>query len=205
MIRKTFYLFIFWPIERTVGLLKGVGRNGVTITRAMRRGMTTNPRCNAPVSKGMTSKDVEELDRWWKTLSQAQRDQVWEAHDAELEKAAREVERKGQGTWSLTKDEAAREKALARQGLSYFVWMSTFIGFSVAFLLMLLLGNATPMFVLMSFCFLAFIAPTVLGLRVMRGQLLYGRKLSYREFFMPLPSEMSRADAGNSAGTEGKA
>lgn len=205
MFRRFIHFVFIWPIERSISLVRGVGRNGRIFGRALKRGATTNPKRNAPVGPGMTSAEIAELDKWWATLSQEERDAVWEAHDAELRATALEAERQGKGTWSLTTNEAKRQSALGKQSLSYFIWMSVFLGFTGAFVVVLFMGNASLMFVLMSICFLAFIFPQVSGLRVTRAQLLYGRKITMREFFRPLPREMHRAGTDDSNATEGQA
>lgn len=199
MLRRTFGAaasVVTWPVKRSGRLVRDIGRNGATLTRALRRGITTNPKRNAPVSPGMTSDEVAELDRWWATLTEEQRTYVWAEHDRELLDSAREAERQGSGIWSLTNDVKMRERGLRKGALPYFAWMTAFFGTSAAFLVVTALGRASFMFILMSVFFLAFIAPEVLGKRITRAQLLYGRRITSIEFFKPLPREMQRQQEG---------
>lgn len=190
MLRRFFYFMLIWPIERTLRLIGAIGSNGRALVKALRRGATTNPKSKAPIAFGMTNKEVEELDKVWSTLSEAERKEAWAQYDAELKAAAMAAEQAGKGIWSLTPDEEKRQKALSRTALSYLIWMSIFFGYLAAFVLTLLLGKPTLLFVLMSTCFLAITAPQVMGLRVMRAQLLYGRKITMLEFFTPLPADI---------------
>lgn len=192
VLRKFFYMMVVRPVERSLRLVVNLTRNGRTLARAVRRGATTDIRRNAPVKPGMTSSEVAELDKWWATLSKEERRNVWAEYDAELEASVIAAEAAGKGTWSLTQDLAKRERALKRIAISYFVWMSIFSGYLGAFFVALFLGRATIFFVLMSVCFLALIAPQVISLRVMRAQLIYGRKVSFLEFFLPLPSTLKQ-------------
>lgn len=202
MLRKAIYMATIWPIERSVTLVTSIGRNGVTLTKSLKRGMTTNPRRNAPTEPGMTSLDIQKRDQWWETLTTSEKALVWEEHDASIRKTAIEAEQNGRGIWTLTGDVEKRKRGLAKQNFSYRVWQIILVGFFLFAAFIVLSGKVTLLFVLTSLCFLGFIAPAVLGLRVSRGQLLYGRKISYLEFVKPFPKTLrTQAD---SAGTENK-
>lgn len=190
MMRRLFYFAFIWPIERLLKLVRNVFQNGFTLSKVLRRGMTLSPRSRAPTKPGMTPEEVDELDAWWATLSLAKRAEVWAEHDAALVEEALEIERSGRGIWSLTTDVNQRKRGLRKQRFSYVTWMVIFSATSLFFAAVILLGKASVLFVLMASCFISLIAPQVLSLRVTRGQLLYGRKISYIEFFKPFPKEL---------------
>lgn len=194
-IKQLFSLIFIWPIRRNIEMVKSLGKNSVRMGAAVKRGMTTDARKNAPVTAGMTTDEVMELDRWWKTLSEYDRKEIWAQHDAWVLKTMEEEEKQGRGVWSLTNDEVKREKALQRQALSYYAWLCILLGTSASFLITILLSPVTAFYVLMSLCFIAFILPTFLTLRVTRAQLLYGRRVTYKEFASFLPREMDTAIA----------
>lgn len=203
MFRTAIYMVTIWPIQRSVTLVTSIGRNGVTLTKSLKRGMTTNPRRNAPTDPGMTSLDIQKRDEWWKTLTSAEKADVWEEHDAAIRHTAIEAEKNGQGIWTLTSDVAKRKRGLAKQNFSYRMWQIILVVFFLYATLTVLSGAATLLFALTSLCFLGFVSPTALGLRVSRGQLLYGRKITYLEFVKPFPKTLRTQDgSGGSVSTE---
>jgi len=184
------------PVQRPIQLSRSVLSNMGAMVKASKRGLVRNRLVSPPIDADMSPDEIARLDRWWKSLPLETRRHMLDRYDqwiveqsivAERQRGSRQEKR----FWSLSGSRDQRAEALKKQKGLYHLWSAILVAGVFVIVLMSVLRDTTPMFYLMSLCFIALIAPDAIRQRIVRGQLLYGRRISFRELLSPLPKEMA--------------
>lgn len=196
-LRRGFDTVVTQPVKRPLYLLGGIGTAAKDIFRATRRGAKRNRLSTPPIEVDMNSHQVQRLDQWWQSLPVANREQLLSHYDTWVVEQSILAERQielGRGSkrnyWSLSGSRKHRKEALKTSRGTYLLWLSLLGAGIIGITVIYLIRDVTPMFFLMSAMFLGLIVPDVMRQRLARAQLLYGRRVSLRDFCKPLPTRM---------------
>lgn len=187
------------PFHHAFYLTKAIPRNAFKIFKAGARGASRNIHRYAPLSPGISSREVRHMDRWWRSLSGGEREALYSqyrdwviSHNilAERTMETRRGVRSGR-IWTLTGSPEKRAKALPRQRGMFRLWSSIWLAGVGIMILMGFINTPGLLYYIMFLAFIAFVTPDVLSHRIALAQLLYGRRVTLRELVKPLPKELS--------------
>lgn len=183
------------PVQKPFFLTRSILSGLRDIGRATARGAKRNRMETPPFDPAMNAHQVTRLDQWWKTLPREIRQRLLGEYDTWIIEQSILAERQqgtgtGQRFWSLSGSRTHRKTALRRQRGTYHMWLSLFGAGIIVVGVMVAIRDTTPMFYLMAMVFFSLLTPDILRQRVIRAQLLYGRRISFLEFCRSLPRDM---------------
>ena len=186
------------PFHHAFYLTKATPANAFSLFKAGARGASRNIHRYAPLTPGLSSNEVRHLDKWWRSLSGAERQALfseyrdWVISHNILSERSMETRRgvsKGR-VWSLTGSPTKRVEALPRQRSMFRLWASIWLSGVGIMILMAVINTPGLLFYFMFAAFLSFVTPDVLSHRIALAQLLYGRRVSLMELVTPLPKAL---------------